>query len=63
MQNGRLEYFGGVRHKEVEECAVGAIAMQLFQTFHILAPGTKPDFSSRNAWCDELAYSSTDSYL
>lgn len=50
LQNGRVEYFGCVRHKSVEECAVGALAMQLFQTFHILEPRGLPDFNSRQSW-------------
>ncbi|GAQ88550.1 putative Transcription activator [Klebsormidium nitens] len=55
-KNGRLEYFGGFRHKNVEECAVGAVAFQLFQTFHILfpEPGSYPDFSSRAAWYNKF---------
>ncbi|GAQ92643.1 putative Transcription activator [Klebsormidium nitens] len=55
-KNGRLEYFGGFRHTNVEECAVGAVAFQLFQTFHILfpEPGSFPDFSSRAAWYNKF---------
>jgi hypothetical protein len=42
-QNGRLEYFGGVRHKEVEECAVGAIAMlRPFTSLHRVSNLTSP---------------------
>ncbi|GAQ92565.1 putative Transcription activator [Klebsormidium nitens] len=48
-KNGRLEYFGGIRHMQVEQCAVGAVAMQLFQTFHLLGADA-PDFSSRESW-------------
>ncbi|GAQ91375.1 hypothetical protein KFL_007750010 [Klebsormidium nitens] len=52
-KNGRLEYFGGIRHMQVEQCAVGAVAMQLFQTFHLLGAGV-PDFSSRESWYNLL---------
>lgn len=47
-QHGRIDEFGVIRHREVELCGYGALALLFFAYFHILGkspPSFVPDFS------------------
>ncbi|KAJ7857504.1 hypothetical protein B0H14DRAFT_3447941 [Mycena olivaceomarginata] len=47
-QTGRIDEHGVLRHKHVDLCGVGAVAMMMFGYFHIAAypvPDFSPDFS------------------
>jgi hypothetical protein len=54
-QNGRTDYGGALRHIDPMVCAVDAVAMQLFQLFHIdhiMELGSdKIDFTNPETWC------------
>jgi hypothetical protein len=48
-KDGRVDEHGALRHRKVELCPVGAIAMMFFSYFHILclsAPRFEPDFTN-----------------
>lgn len=48
-QHGRVDEHGTLRHRLVELCPVGAVALYLYAYFHILCrplPEFAPDFSS-----------------
>jgi hypothetical protein len=48
-QNGRIDENGAIRHRDVELCPVGALAMKFFAYFHILGkelPNFAPDFNN-----------------
>lgn len=48
-QDGRIDEHGALRHRRVELCAIGGLAMLFFAHFHILAmpvPDFEPDFST-----------------
>ena len=48
-QHGRIDENGAIRHRDVELCPIGALAMKFFAYFHILSkgpPGFVPDFDS-----------------
>ncbi|KAL1710337.1 hypothetical protein EV121DRAFT_266619 [Schizophyllum commune] len=56
IQDGRVEEHAALRHRDVELCCVGAMALYLFALFHIAGnprPVFAPDFSSTEA--DHLA--------
>lgn len=46
---GRAEYSAAVRHREVNLCAVGALALYLFQRFHVSGERF-PGFTERANW-------------
>ncbi|GLB45440.1 hypothetical protein LshimejAT787_2201030 [Lyophyllum shimeji] len=57
-QSGRVDEFGAFRHRRVELCAVGSLAMLFFGYFHILgmpAPDFMPDFTA-NGYGDQMSY-------
>ncbi|GLB45911.1 hypothetical protein LshimejAT787_3700140 [Lyophyllum shimeji] len=68
-QSGRVDEFGAFRHRRVELCAVGSLAMLFFGYFHILgmpAPDFMPDFTAngygeygRRAWYEYHVFSTT----
>ena len=70
-QTGRVDEHGTMRHRTVELCSVGAIAMLFFGVFHIrkdAVPDFKPDFShadygeyGRRAWYDIAVFPSSKS--
>ena len=52
IQDGRVEEHAALRHRDVELCCVGAMALYLFALFHITGsprPVFAPDFSSTEA--------------
>lgn len=50
-QHGKIEYGSSVRHRQVEVCSVGALAVNLFSRFHFENEAF-PDFTTRSAWYD-----------
>jgi hypothetical protein len=50
-QFGRVEYGGFIRHRDVEVCAVGALAIYLFWRFHVVGEAF-PDLRDRRSWHD-----------
>lgn len=50
-QFGRIEYGGCIRHRDVELCLVGALALYLFGRFHIIGE-VFPDMKARQNWYD-----------
>jgi len=70
-QDGQLQMAGVLRHKNVEQCTVGALALHLFCKFHM---GTTPliddkqpkhaqfpDFTSNETWYDIKLFPSPES--
>ncbi|KAK7027698.1 hypothetical protein R3P38DRAFT_3190769 [Favolaschia claudopus] len=50
-QTGRIDEHGVLRHKHVELCGIGAVAMMMFGYFHIMGyavPDFSPDFSDKS---------------
>ena len=48
-QQGRVDEYGAIRHRDVEGCPVGSCAMLFFAYFHILGndvPNFLPDFNT-----------------
>lgn len=50
-QHGKIEYGSSVRHRQVEVCSVGALAINLFSRFHF-ENEPFPDFTGRSSWYD-----------
>lgn len=48
---GRAEYSGAMRHRDVNLCTVGAVAIYLFYRFHVEGE-TPPDTSRNDSWYD-----------
>ena len=49
-QHGRVDEHGVIRHRQVELCAVGALAFMFFGHFHVLdcsPPNFAPDFANK----------------
>ncbi|KAF7797744.1 hypothetical protein EIP86_008944 [Pleurotus ostreatoroseus] len=50
-QHGRIDEFGTIRHRHIELCAIGALALHFFCYFHVLnspLPPLPPDFDNRD---------------
>jgi hypothetical protein len=50
-KDGRVDEHGALRHRDVNLCPVGAIAVMFFTYFHILSlpvPRFEPDFTNAN---------------
>lgn len=54
-QHGKIEYGSSIRHKQVELCSVGALALYLFSRFHFENEGF-PDFSERKNWYETVVF-------
>lgn len=48
-QHGKIEYGSSVRHRHIEVCPVGTLALNFFSRFHF-ENEPFPDFSSRSNW-------------
>ena len=70
-RNGRIDFHGTFRHRHPELCAVGAVALHLYFTFHVAKcpkPDFAPDFDSPRAtdvgfrsWYELLLFPSKNS--
>ena len=50
-KDGRVDEHGALRHRNVNLCPVGALAMMFFAYFHVLSlpvPQFEPDFTNTN---------------
>ena len=54
-QHGKIEYGSSIRHKKVELCSVGALAVYLFSRFHFENEAF-PDFSERKNWYETVLF-------
>lgn len=58
-QHGKIEYGSSVRHKEVELCSIGALALYLFTRFHYENEDF-PDFTERKNWYEIAVFKGDD---
>lgn len=60
-QHGKIEYGSAVRHRQVEVCSVGALAINLFSRFHY-ENEPFPDFTSRDRWYETCVVKGDDPF-
>ncbi|EIE89012.1 hypothetical protein RO3G_13723 [Rhizopus delemar RA 99-880] len=54
-QHGKIEYGSSLRHRDVEVCSIGALALYLFSRFHF-ENEEFPDFEKRENWYKAVVF-------
>lgn len=60
-QHGKIEYGSAVRHRQVEDCSVSALAINLFSRFHY-ENEPFPEFTSRDRWYETCVVKGDDPF-